>query len=123
MKDQDIYKEIGQILFNESPNIENEVHLVCKVLKHSVAQHVWFGNTGRVKENIFKFSRENAMTVSTLSLDLKKFFIENNLGDWNIFYYKLLVKENRFETKFEFSEGIDDGTLAFWKYVQRFDPK
>ena len=123
MKDQEIYKKIGQILYQDSPNIENEVHLVGYIFGGSITTHTWFGNQGRIKENVFKLSRDYSMSVSDLLLDLNDYFVENNLGKWNVVYYKLLVKDNKFETEFEFSDGLANGTLPFWKYVYKFDPK
>ena len=116
MTDQEIYKELGLIIYNESPNIENNLHILCRVVDVRVGTTIWWGNK---KSGSFGLSPKSQARLVELIRKLKQFYIDNNFGEWNIFHYILDVNNSSFSIDFENSEEIANGE-PFWKFSRKF---
>ena len=119
MKDQEIYSAIAQILYNESPTIEDDTSLLFRVGKGFNDITLWSGKY-LTKDGNFGLSRDGLREVEKLIHDLKGYFQSNGHGEWNVIHFILKAGGNSFDAKFDNNLSLDNGSLPFWKYSFQF---
>ncbi|MBT8123034.1 MAG: hypothetical protein KJO10_10890 [Gammaproteobacteria bacterium] len=120
MRDQELYKSIGELIFNEAPSSSIELHLVVyKAANNSTQITLWMGAKYE-GTNSFALSTEGVGELVVLTDKLKAYYTENKLGDWNVMHYTLKPDEGKFHIDFDLSEDLDTNKLPYWKYTLKY---
>ena len=123
MKDQEIYMMIGEILSRETPIEGITLNVLCRINSDSVPDVdscMWSGGVrDSRKGNLTLKSRQASRAIRHHVFDLKKWFLENDLGGWNVCHYKLDLSTGKFDVDFCDSKEIQEG-MPFWKYAKKY---
>ncbi len=84
MNDIDIFKLFGQHLFNIAPEEDKDVELLISIAKGVPEITVWQSKNGK-SEKTFRYSDEVCYEFGRLVKSLHKYFLDNNMGEWNVF--------------------------------------
>ena len=124
MSDQELYKAIGQLLFNESPEISKKISIVIYLQgsdgEFSVCDFtVWNGDKNS-RETSFAVSDDGRREIVANFRELQQYFAQENMGEWNVAFFSLDPEIGTFNVDFENCKELDTGELAFWRYLQRY---
>jgi len=119
MLDQEIYKKIGKLLYNEAPNIELGIHIFIFKRNNMTDITLWCGEPLSGDTN-FAFSREALHKVIDYAEELYQYFIENNMGKWNTLHYTLSPDTGSFDLDFEFNKKLQDAKIPLFKHLMKF---
>lgn len=121
MKDQEIYKEIAQNLFDKLGSLDDVINLSACIrnTSNSVNSSVWVGETLSAQSGVVLTSRET-ITLSNLVLELNSYYRSENMGNWNVILYKLAPHGKSFYLEFEYNDDLAQGNLDLFKYRERF---
>lgn len=119
MLDQEIYKEIGTLIYNESPDVSVEVHLVVHRNNGVVDSVAWYGST-LSKESSFHLSSSALRQLHDTAHQLHSFYEANNLGNWNVLHYILEPNGGKFRLDLEDNQQLKKDEIPFWKYAKKF---
>lgn len=117
MKDQEIYKLIGSLMYNEAPRLNDVVRIVAYVTDRSVDRVIWCGDK-LSSETSIKFSDSANSLITQKLIELNNYFVKENMGIWNITSITLNMDTKNFNIDFEFNKDLDSGKLSFWKYTK-----
>ena len=120
MRDQEIYQEVGQILFGASPKDDENIFYCGIVDNSSIENRYWYGEFSSSKNGFF-IRGENGRRMYDLVRELHEFFLDNKLGEWNVLFFKVDVNSGRFYTKFELNNGLKDRTLTTYDFKKCFE--
>ncbi|WP_339066197.1 hypothetical protein [Teredinibacter turnerae] len=123
MRDQEIYKEIGQRLFEEVGSISETVHLAARVFigENVVDKIVWAGVYLDANSGV-RLSNQTSLALHKLIVALNEYYKAESMGKWNLMLYKLAPLGKSFSIDFEFNEEIESGKLTLYRYRKRFEP-
>ena len=119
MNDQELYKVIGQLLFNESPANSKKLNISIYLEETAANFSVWRGE---------KMSRDSSMSLSTdgmkqilgLFRQLQQFYESENMGKWNVAFYTLDIETGSFDIDFDNCKELDTGELTLGSYRKRY---
>ncbi|WP_445357366.1 hypothetical protein ACJJIC_15655 [Microbulbifer sp. ANSA002] len=120
MKDQTIYQEVAKLLYLEAPDVSSEVHALVRYFKESSMISVWVGEL-RSTAGGFALSYEAGTRVSDLVGELKAYYVEKNMGDWNVAHFIAIPHAKKFELEFNYCEELENGDVTFSKYAKRLN--
>ncbi|WHI52913.1 hypothetical protein P3339_09180 [Microbulbifer sp. MLAF003] len=119
MKDKEIYAEIGQLLFNEAPDVSGEVHVLFGGFVDTFLISAWTGRFRKGKG--FTFSPGTPLKLAGLVKDLKAFYLENEMGDWNVMHYVLIPSSSKYDLEFDYCKELENDEMDFSDYARRLD--
>ena len=118
MRDQEIYKELGQLLYVTCPVSESDINICARVGQGSVSTAYWYGSY--TPDSSYFVRGDESRVIIDLVSELHEFYKIHGLGEWNIIHFKVIIAESRFATSFELNESLENGSLSFWKYCEKF---
>lgn len=113
MRDQDIYKEIGKLLFDEVGNIDKTINFSAHISsdRSSVGKTVWKGDYIDATSSV-RLSNNTSHPLTLLVIDLNLYYKNESMGVWNLMLYKLAPHGKSFSIDFEFNEDIANGKMT-----------
>jgi len=124
MNDREILAEIGRILYACTPNPEEKTQLHANYKQSESAGYSLWNGEYLSKDTSFGQLPDAAGKDLIKSIyELGDYFIEHNLGEWNLMHYVLLPNGKSFEANFEYNVAKSKGELILYKYLRKFrDP-
>ncbi|WP_444925324.1 hypothetical protein ACJJI4_12240 [Microbulbifer sp. TRSA002] len=118
MKDQEIYSEIAKLLYCEAPDVSSEIHALALHVENSSFISAW---TGELKsfDGSFSLSVEALRKITSSVNELKEYYLEENMGGWNIAHFIALPSSKRFELEFDYCEELEKDEISFSEYAGR----
>ncbi len=120
MDDKDIYQEIAQALFNSAPDISVQNTVFAYVTDTSTSICAWIGDK-KINNNTYLPDRNTGVLLDDLFRKLREYYIENNMGEWNVALFKLAPNGKSFEISFEQSLELDSGSITVTKFRKKYE--
>ncbi|WP_444921857.1 hypothetical protein ACJJID_05710 [Microbulbifer sp. CnH-101-G] len=120
MKDKEIYSEIAKLLYCEAPDVSSEIHALAMHVENSSFISVWTGELRSV-DGAFNLSREALRKINGSVNELKEYYLEKNMGDWNIAHFIAIPHAKKFELEFDYCEELKNHELSFTEYSRRLN--
>ncbi|WP_018016377.1 hypothetical protein [Teredinibacter turnerae] len=121
MKDQEIYTEIAQTLFDEIGGIDEVINFFARISSggSAVDKSVWKGDYMDAITGVI-LSNETSLSLHRLVADLNQYYRDESMGGWNLMLYKLAPHGKSFSIDFEFNDDLENGKITLYEYRKRF---
>lgn len=122
MRDQDIYKEIAQILFDEVGSIDDVINFAARISFRgsAVDKAVWRGDYLDAASGV-RLSTNSSLSLHRLVVDLNDYYKGESMGIWNLMLYRLAPHGKSFSLDFEFNEDLENGKTTLYQFWKRFE--
>ena len=118
MSDKILYETLGQILYNEAPSVDKNIHSLTRISSGSNGFSFWVGDSR--KGSTFSLSSQSMIEFDAKIMELHAYFLELEMGKWNVMHF-IVHPGSNFTTNFEFSEDLENRKMPFWKFLRKFD--
>ena len=118
--DQELFQELASLLI-ETCKAENEdIHFLTQVWPDCVDKKYWFGEKLSGESSYVIDNTDISCRITDITKELHRYYHETGLGNWNLMYFKVLVKEERFTVDFEKNDQLASGELSLYEYCDKF---
>jgi hypothetical protein len=105
MRESDIYKRVGQLLFNGSPEGAHSLVMDAEISEDNDAttfRNTYVNSKGDI--GWFRCDPNANHEISTLLVELRELFVKEHRGFWLGLVFKLDLNSGKFDVEFKYKE-------------------